>query len=602
MTTTHSNVGIYARYSCDQQRETSIDDQITRCMDVAARHGLTVDPQLIFNDSALSGTGRDTHKRTGYHEMLAQLDAGTLNVLIVDEFSRLSRDAVDQAYLIRRFDQNKRVRMLTADGIDTAQANWQLQVGLIGIVAQQSSRDTKHRVVRGMIGQLERGYMIATPPYGYTLKRELDAQGNRIGSHWEIHDEHAAIVREVFERRGDGQSMHQIARWLNESGVKTSRKAKIEGGGYWRAARIKIMLSNPIYQGEFIWNASRTVKDRVKKSGETLTERVFPRPHLRLVSDELWHRCNNKFISRSGYGGGKHAFAGLIQCGYCNSTLVLSSRSRCRSVYCASCTSAKSMKSDEQAQTSTVAVEGIQVLLEAAMKKFLTPRFVNAFRVRLRDQLSGDMAGEIADLTADATRWAKIQERLSHLLMSGEDPMLFTRYQEAKKRYDASNAKLENMSARMVGIDHKALEAQIQIHPLPLLKRLFNSEIAPEQLRSVLVRLFPEIVFEGKNGRYTSFFKIRFSVASAHAIATETDQITDMALEKRYCLRYVRVPMNASRSCWTVEEIPFDDPNHALKPHLIQSQIQVEIDPAPSHFPLSQKSSAQHESRGQVYS
>lgn len=33
-------IAIYARYSCDQQRETSIDDQIRRCKEIAERRQL----------------------------------------------------------------------------------------------------------------------------------------------------------------------------------------------------------------------------------------------------------------------------------------------------------------------------------------------------------------------------------------------------------------------------------------------------------------------------------------------------------------------------------------------------------------------------------
>ncbi len=293
-------VAIYPRYSDEQQRETSIEDQIRRCKEVGRQHGLAVDDALIFADSAISGQAKGEAKRLGFQALLKAWDAGEFSVLIVDEFSRLSRDAVTQAQLMRRLESNQRVRMLTANGIDTARPNWQLQLGLEGIVSQQAGRDTRHRVVRGMIGQLERGYMIATPAFGYLLKREFDEQGNRIGSRWLIDEAEAIVVRDIFERRARGESMHEIARELNKSGVPTRRKARTADGGYWRPAAVRNLLSNCIYKGVFIWNGSTTAKARAKSEGCDLEPMHYMRPELRLVSDELWSRCNGKTISRSG--------------------------------------------------------------------------------------------------------------------------------------------------------------------------------------------------------------------------------------------------------------------------------------------------------------
>lgn len=159
-------VAIYARYSSEKQNEKSIEDQIRSCREVAVRHGQIVPDELVFCDSAITGTESGTHKREGFLAFMRAWEAGAFDIFIVDEFSRMSRDAVDQALIIRRLEKNRRVRMLTADGIDTLINDWQLRLGLQGVIAQQDIRKLRHMVPRGMVGQLERGYMIATPAYG----------------------------------------------------------------------------------------------------------------------------------------------------------------------------------------------------------------------------------------------------------------------------------------------------------------------------------------------------------------------------------------------------------------------------------------------------
>ena len=123
---------IYARYSDDKQSDTSIDDQVRCCQALAQRHALCVPEDHIFTDSAITGTELGTQKRAGYQAAIKAWDAREFDVLIVDEFSRLSRDPVEQALIIRRLENNGRLRLLTRDGIDTREPDWALRLGLQG--------------------------------------------------------------------------------------------------------------------------------------------------------------------------------------------------------------------------------------------------------------------------------------------------------------------------------------------------------------------------------------------------------------------------------------------------------------------------------------
>ena len=51
-----TKLAIYARYSCDKQNETSLEDQIRRCTELAQRHGWSISQDLIYTDAAASGT------------------------------------------------------------------------------------------------------------------------------------------------------------------------------------------------------------------------------------------------------------------------------------------------------------------------------------------------------------------------------------------------------------------------------------------------------------------------------------------------------------------------------------------------------------------
>ncbi|MCC4118558.1 recombinase family protein [Aromatoleum toluclasticum] len=533
-------LAMLARYSDNQQRGTSIEDQLRVCREVARRHGLAVDDALIFVDFAITGRAKGEAKRKGFQALLKAWDANEFSVLIVDEFSRISRDGVTQAQLMRRLEDNQRVRMLTGNGVDTTRPNWQLQLGLEGLVSQQSGRDTKHRVVRGMVGQLERGYMIAAPAYGYTLKRELDAEGKHLGSHWVIDEPAAAVVRDIFARRDHGQSMHQIARDLNAAAVPTCHRDRKNEAEYWRPSRIRGILSNPVYKGEFIWNGSSTIRAQAKKEGRSLEQSIYARPELRLVSDEVWARCNAKTVSRSGYGGGKHALGGLVTCGCCGAILVLSCPAGGRSLYCARCTLAKAAAGLSERLTCTVAAAGVQVLLVEAARFFLTDDFVVAFKVSLHARLSGNGDAELKSARAELVRLERVQERFSRLMAASdeEDPVLIERYEEARGAARLQKRLVEELIAGAQALDRAAIEAQLQIDPRAVLDKLFEADLPPEHLRSVLARLFPEIVFEGKQSRHRSIFRVQFAPGAALAFASATSSVDNKPVELRFVLRY----------------------------------------------------------------
>lgn len=96
----------------------------------------------------------------------------------------------------------------------------------------------------------------------------------------------------------------------------------------------------------------------------------------------------------------------------------------------------------------------------------------------------------------------------------------------------------------------------MQVDPGVLLDSVFESAIAPERLRALLARLFPEIVFEGKpGGRYTSTFRIRFAVGQALALASETDCVLSDTSQVRYQLSYHPIRKGPHEPGWSVQAL-----------------------------------------------
>ncbi len=99
---------IYARYSCDQQTEQSIDGQLRVCEDYAQRNGI-----LILNtyiDRAMTGTNDN---RPDFQRMIKDSNRKEWNYVLVYKLDRFSRNKYEST-IHKRTLKNNGVKVLSA--------------------------------------------------------------------------------------------------------------------------------------------------------------------------------------------------------------------------------------------------------------------------------------------------------------------------------------------------------------------------------------------------------------------------------------------------------------------------------------------------------
>jgi site-specific DNA recombinase len=87
---------IYARYSSENQREASIEDQVRICKARIDAEGWNL--VATYTDHAQSGA---SHLRSGYQKLLADGRAGLFDVVFAEALDRLSRDQEHVAALFK---------------------------------------------------------------------------------------------------------------------------------------------------------------------------------------------------------------------------------------------------------------------------------------------------------------------------------------------------------------------------------------------------------------------------------------------------------------------------------------------------------------------
>ena len=537
---------IYARYSTEEQRATSIEDQVRRTREKAESLGYEVCDELIFSDAIITGTAKGLTKRVGYEQLLRSWDRKEFEALIVDEVSRLARDPIALAHLQVRIEKSK-VRLISTDGIDSSIPGWQLQFGFCGVIASHFIRETGHRVIRAMVGQLERGFMIAAPPFGYQLSRLTEE-----GSTWLIDEENANHVRNIFMQRRKGSSLSTIARTLNEAGVPSPRQSKKGLARYWRPGTVRQMLQNTIYRGLFVWNGSPFSKAKEKRGEVTLEPLDYPRPALRLVDDETWFLSNPPSAGCIVRGGDKHVFAGLVSCGVCNAKLTVATGGSSPSLYCAQCAQACAVAVPGRVG-NYVSVKGVQVLLIYAVEKVFSGEVEFIFREKLRTRLEGGQEERIAELKRRINQRERKMKMLLRLLSSAEteDSAVEEEYKQVLVEKRSAETELERLEAVWSAMDTAAIEQQLQVNPKKLLPDLFSGTVAAEQVRAALRRLFPRILYMGKSSRFCSKFVIEFAPGVSLAEVSGTQVIDDDVLTLE--LTVTGGPKRPS--VWVVEEV-----------------------------------------------
>lgn len=99
---------IYARYSCDNQTEQSIEGQMRVCEDYARNNDIVILARYI--DRAMTGTNDN---RPDFQRMLKDSDSRTWNYVLVYKLDRFSRNKYEMAVHKKTLKDNG-VRVISA--------------------------------------------------------------------------------------------------------------------------------------------------------------------------------------------------------------------------------------------------------------------------------------------------------------------------------------------------------------------------------------------------------------------------------------------------------------------------------------------------------
>ncbi len=324
----------YARFSSEKQNSVSIDDQLRKCREYAARQGWHFLEDSIYCDEALSGAGAD---RPGLCALLdsARAKPPDFDVILVDDTSRLSRNQGDAFHIFQDLKFVGVRVVAVSQGIDTEHEQAQVLMTVHGLVDSLYLEELAKKTHRALEGLALRGCSTGGRCFGYKTVFE------KSGTLLEVNESEAVVVRRIFEMSAAGQSLKTIARTLNAEGVKPPRPRARKRYATWCPSAIREMLRRELYIGRVVWNRSRFIKTpgtnkrvrRLRPPNEWVT---VERPELRIVPDGLWLRVQRRqtwLKARYASGGGpglltraassRYLLSGFLSCGVCGADLII---------------------------------------------------------------------------------------------------------------------------------------------------------------------------------------------------------------------------------------------------------------------------------------
>jgi DNA invertase Pin-like site-specific DNA recombinase len=319
-------VALYARYSSDNQRDASIEDQLRLCRARADREGWKIVDS--YTDRAISGASL---LRPGVQELIADGLKRRFDLVLTESLDRLSRDQEDIAGFY------KRMRFVGINIVTLSEGEVsELHIGLNGTMGALYLKDLADKTRRGLRGRVEDGKSGGGLCYGYDVVKQFDANGEAIRGDRTINQAEADVIRRIFADYLAGQSSRTIAMTLNREGVSGPQ------GSEWGPSTIHGnpkrgvgILNNELYVGKLVWNRLRYIKDpdtgkrvsRLNPENEWVIQDV---PELRIVEQDVWEATNERqrrlaYKPPSEAGENtlnarrrpKHLFAGLVRCGCC---------------------------------------------------------------------------------------------------------------------------------------------------------------------------------------------------------------------------------------------------------------------------------------------
>jgi len=255
-----------------------------------------------YDDGGFTGGNMD---RPAIGRLLADIDAGSIDCVVVYKVDRLSRSLMDFAKILERFEKKNVSFVSVTQQFNTTTSMGRLTLNILLSFAQFEREVISERTRDKIAMARKRGkYTGGRPVLGYDIVPE----GGKIT----INETEAEQVRTIFGLYLKHGSMLPVVEQLDRLGWQTktwiTRKGKVHQGHLFNKSSVHSLLTNPLYIG------------LVRYDGQN-----YDGEHDAIVTTEIFDDVqrilaeNHRLPSPARFGKYGGLLKGILRCKACNS-------------------------------------------------------------------------------------------------------------------------------------------------------------------------------------------------------------------------------------------------------------------------------------------
>lgn len=285
----YMKVAAYARVSTDhEEQQTSLEAQIDYYKQKIAEHPGWEFVE-IYADEGISGLS--TVRREAFNRMIADCEAGKIDLILTKSISRFARNTVDSITIIRKLKEKGIGIFFEKESVFTLDSKGEFLLTLMSSLAQEESRSISENVTWGHRKRFADG----KSSLAYSRFLGYDKGPNKY--EMVVNEEQAVIVKKIFYMFLQGYTPHSIAKLLTADGIPTPAGLK-----KWNQQTVRRMLSNEKYKGDALLQKEFTVdflqKKHKKNEGE-VPQYYVEDDHEAIIAPWLFDYVQEKLVERN---------------------------------------------------------------------------------------------------------------------------------------------------------------------------------------------------------------------------------------------------------------------------------------------------------------
>ena len=259
-----------------------------------------------YDDGGFSG---GTIERPALKQLLADVEAGKINAIVVYRLDRMSRSLLDFNNIHHLLEKHGVALVSVTESINTRSPGGRMMINVLLSFAQYERELGAERTRHKIHSARKKGkWTGGRPVLGY----------DATDGHLIINADEAALVTAIFDLYIELESLIAAVQELNRRGWRqkkwTTKAGRDHGGNPWNKTSLRTLLTNPLYIGK-----------------QKLGDETFPGEHKAIVQKKLFDRAQNLMSGNRDGSRGPHRNAagfllrGLLRCSACDAAMTPSS-------------------------------------------------------------------------------------------------------------------------------------------------------------------------------------------------------------------------------------------------------------------------------------